>query len=522
MFSNMLIRNLPRLRPLVQPLQRRNASILIKGGEVVNADRKFMADVRINGIHIEEIGKNLQQKNPSEKIIDGSNSYVIPGGIDTHTHLGLKFMGEHVVDDFDSGTRAALAGGTTTVCEFIIPDKDKNETLLEAYDRWMKSADGNANCDYAFHMAVTSWSDQVSEDMGKIVEKGITSFKSFLAYKGLFQLTDEEIIKCFSRAKELGALSMVHAENGDLCKYGQEKMLKLGITGPEGHYMSRPDEVEGEATHRAITIASIVNTPLYIVHVMSRLAAQEIGRAREKGLRVYGEPIAAGLGTDGRKYWDESYDVAAGHVMGPPLNPDPTVKQHLMNCLKAGILQTVGTDNCTFSTDQKRLGEDNFTKIPNGVNGTQHRLSVVWTKGVETGLLTPSEFVKATSTNASQIFNMYPRIGVIAPNSLANLVLWPKNAEGGTISAATHQHAGNFNIFEGMKLVAPEMTISRGEVVWEKGEFTENIKKGSGQFIHRDPFGAPFEGLDRSDAHNNPLNRKVNRVSENVTESDKS
>lgn len=254
--------------------------------------------------------------------------------------------------------------------DFVIPSK--GQSLLEAYNQWREWADAKVNCDYSFHVAVTWWSDKVSEEMGVLCkEKGVNSFKMFMAYKNVFQLRDEELYHAFQRCKELGALAQVHAENGDVVFEGQKKMLAMGITGPEGHTMSRPEDVEAEATNRAIMIADRVNTPIYIVHVMSKGAADVVAKARREGKRAYGEPIAAGLGVDGTHCWHHDWRHAAAYVMGPPLRPDPTTKEHLMRLLAAGDLQvrtafvihsliciqTVGTDNCTFNAKQKAMGK---------------------------------------------------------------------------------------------------------------------------------------------------------------------
>ncbi len=263
----------------------------------------------------------------------------------------------------------------------MIPQK--GQSLLEAYDQWRQWADEKVNCDYSLHVAVTWWSESVSREMQILAEeKGVSSFKMFMAYKGVFMLEDPELYQAFKRCKEIGALPMVHAENGHLVAEGQRIMLERGITGPEGHMLSRPEDVEAEATARAITIASQAIAPLYVVHVMSRGAAESIVRARRAGALVYGEPIAAGLGTDGCHCWHHDWRHAAAFVMGPPLRPDPTTKEHLMQLLATGDLHAVGTDNCTFNANQKALGKDDFTRIPNGVNGTEDRMSIVWTNGV--------------------------------------------------------------------------------------------------------------------------------------------
>lgn len=418
-------------------------------------------------------------------------------------------MGTVSVDDFDIGTRAALAGGTTFIIDFVIPPK--GTSLLAAYDQWRGWADEKVNCDYGLHVAITWWSPQVREEMQLLTtEKGISSFKVFMAYKNAFMINDEEMYHCFQRCKELGALAQVHAENGDLVHEGQKKMLALGITGPEGHEMSRPEELEAEATNRAIVVANRVNTPVYIVHVMSKGAANVISQARKEGKRVFGEPIAAGLGTDGTQAWNGDWRHAAAYVMGPPLRPDPTTKEYLMDMLASGDLFCVGTDNCTFCAHQKAMGKDDFTKIPNGVNGVEDRMSIVWHKGVNTGKLTPSEFVRVTSSNAARVFNVYPRKGRIDVGSDADIVVWDPNGKH-TISAKTHHHAVDFNIFEGMEVTGiAHVTISRGRVVWENKQL--HTVKGSGKYVPRHTFGFAFEGITTRDAVRDERLRKVERA----------
>lgn len=482
-------------------------SVLVKGGTVVNDDRTFAADVYCEDGIIKQVGTDITIKDGT-RIIDASGKLVIPGGIDPHTHMQLPFMGTVAVDDFDIGTQAAAAGGTTFIIDFVIPSK--GQSLVAAYDQWRQWADEKVNIDYGLHVAVTWWADQVSREMGELSTKmGVSSFKMFMAYKGNFMIGDEAMYQCFLRCKEIGALAQVHAENGDLVHEGQKKMLQLGITGPEGHEMSRPEELEAEATNRACMIANRANTPVYIVHVMSKGAADVIVQHRKQGHRVFGEPIAAGLGTDGSHTWHEDWRHAAAYVMGPPLRPDPTTKDYLMDLLASGDLFCVGTDNCTFCADQKAMGKDDFTKIPNGVNGVEDRMSIVWHKGVATGKLTPSDFVRVTSSNAARVFNVYPRKGRIDIGCDADIVVWnPKGTR--TISAQTHHHAVDFNIFEGMQVTGvADVTISRGRVVWENGVLS--TQKGSGKFIPRPCFGFAFEGIDTRDEVRNELLRKVER-----------
>jgi dihydropyrimidinase len=488
------------------------SKLLIKNAKITNSDRIYNGDILIDNGKISKIYKQDNKTfelNNNIEIIDANNNYVIPGGIDTHTHMQLPFMGTTAADDFNIGSKAALSGGTTSFIDFIIPNK--NESLLKAYDRWRNWADPKVNCDYSLHCAITSWNEDIKKEMAEIVSQGISSFKVFLAYKGALMLNDGEFYKVLERCKELGALCLVHAENGDLLYEAQKKMVELGITGPEGHYLSRPESFEAEATHKAITIAEFINTPLYIVHVMSKDASFEVSRARAKGNILYGETLCAALGTDGKEMWNKNFDTAAGFVMSPPLNPDPTTKTHLMNLLQSNTLQVVGTDNCTFCKSQKRMGFNDFTKIPNGVNGIEDRLSIVWTKGVKEGLLSVQDFVRVTSTAAAQIFNMYPRKGIIEEGADADLVIWDGEKER-VISKDTHHQAVDFNIFEGMKVKGEAVvTISAGKVKWKDGNFTNELIQGSGKFIERKAFGYPFERIKDLDNAKNPLNFKVDR-----------
>ncbi|XP_039448318.1 dihydropyrimidinase isoform X3 [Culex pipiens pallens] len=472
-------------------LQSAQNRLYIKRGHVVNHDGIQQADIYIEDGTIRYVGSGADFVVPGGcRTIDAAGLMVIPGGIDPHTHFQLEFGGTVSVDDFYQGTKAAVAGGTTTIMDFVIPKK--GESLLEAYDEWRCRADTKVVCDYGLHVAITWWSKSVRDEMRILCqERGVNSFKCFMAYKGLFQVTDSELYEIFETCKELGAVAQVHAENGDVIAKNVQKLLAAGVTGPEGHELSRTEEVEAEAVNRACVIAHQTKCPLYVVHVMSKSAGIELARARRRynGVGIYGETLAAALGTDGTNYTHQCWHHAACHVLSPPLRPDPTTPEFMMKLLAQDDLQTTGSDNCTFNKAQKELGRGDFTKIPNGVNGVEDRMSVVWEKGVQTGLIDPQRFVAITSTNAAKIFNLYPRKGRIAPGSDADVVIWDPKAVR-TISAATHRQACDFNIFEGMKVHGvPEYVIVRGRVCVENGML--RVAEGHGQFVET-PVNPPF------------------------------
>jgi D-hydantoinase len=492
----------------------------IKNGVIVNSEETFKGDVYIKNGKIVHVSEESTQKLPSEinadsyQEIDAMGNFIIPGGIDPHTHMELPFMGTVSVDDFYHGSKAALAGGTTSFIDFIIPDK--NQSLLHAYESWRTKADKKVVCDYALHCAVTSFDENTKKEMRQIVDLGISSFKVFLAYKGALMLNDTEFTQVLETCKELGAICLVHSENGDLVEMAQKKILDMGITGPEGHYLSRPEIFEAEATHKVVTISEFINSPAYVVHVMSQDAAQEILKGKSKGNLLFAETLASALAADGKKLWDKNFDIAAAHVMSPPINPNPSTKIELMKMLRNQVIDTVATDNCTFCSSQKKMGINSFAKIPNGVNGIEDRLSLVWTKGVHEGLLSPSDFVRVTSTNTAKIFNLYPKKGVIKPGADADLVIWDGNRER-LISAKTHHQKTDTNIYEGMRVKGVNlMTMTNGRIVFQDGEFNSSeLIVGRGKYLFRKPFGFAFERMQALDNVRSPLNFKVDRESFN-------
>ncbi len=457
-------------------------SILIRGGTVVNHDYSRRADVLIDEGRIVAVGEKLDPPAGAE-IIDAGGLYVMPGGIYPHTHMELMFMGTVSADDFEWGTKAALSGGTTMIVDFCIPAP--KQSMLAAYQDWRRKAE-KAAADYSFHMAVTWWDKQVFDEMETVVRTyGINTFKHFMAYKGALMVNDDELYHSFSRCAGLGAMPLVHAENGDVVFRMQADLLAQGVTGPEGHAYSRPPEVEGEATNRAIMIADMAGCPLYVVHTSCREAHEAIKRAREAGKRVYGEPLIQHLTLDEDEYRNKDWDYAARRVMSPPFR----LKKHqdsLWAGLQSGSLQVVATDHCSFTTEQKRMGARDFTKIPNGTGGLEDRMPVLWTAGVNTGRLTKEEFVAVTSANIARILNMYPKKGRIDVGSDADLVLWdPKKTK--TISAKTQVSRIDYNVFEGYQCTGlPVMVLSRGRIAWKDGEL--RAEAGDGDFVRRDPY----------------------------------
>ena len=478
-------------------------SVIIKGGTIVNADQSFQADVLCADGKIQEIGSNISAPSGAE-IIDAAGQYVMPGGIDPHTHMQLPFMGTVASEDFYTGTAAGLAGGTTMIIDFVIPAPQQN--IMEAYHQWREWSQ-KAVADYSFHVAITWWDETVHTDMQTLVEKyGVNSFKHFMAYKGAIMATDEILVNSFNRALELGAICTVHAENGDMVAQLQNKIFEMGITGPEGHPLSRPPEVEGEAASRAISIADVYGVPLYVVHVSTKQSLEAITRARNAGQKVFGEVLTGHLLIDESVYLDKNFESAAAHVMSPPFR----AKEHqdaLWKGILSGNLQTTATDHCCFCNDQKAAGKDDFRITPNGTAGIENRMEVLWHHGVNTGLLNMNEFVKLTSTNAAQIFNIYPRKGTIAVGADADIVVWDPEASK-TISAKTHHQNIDFNIFEGMKVKGcASHTISAAKVVYANGEL--KVERGAGKYIDRPAYASFYQGLDVQAEINKP--KSVNR-----------
>ncbi|KAL4630581.1 dihydropyrimidinase-related protein 5 [Arapaima gigas] len=452
--------------------------ILIKGGKVVNDDFTHEADVYIENGIIQQVGRELMIPGGA-KVIDATGKLVIPGGIDTSTHLQQSFMNATSVDDFYSGTKAALTGGTTMVVAHVLPEKDMS--LLEAYEKCRALADPKACCDYALHMGITWWGPKVRAEMEMLVrEKGVNSFQMFMAYKDLFMLRDSELYQVFQTCKDIGAVARVHAENGELVAEGAKEALDLGISGPEGIEISRPEELEAEATHRAITIANRAHCPIYLVNVSSMSAGDVIAAAKMQGKVVHAETTTAHAVLNGLHYYHQDWSHAAAYVTVPPLRLDPNTPNYLMSLLGNDTINVVASDHRPFTTKQKAMGKEDFTKIPHGVPGVQDRMSVIWERGVVGGKMDENRFVAVTSSNAAKIYNVYPRKGRIIPGADADVVVWDPDATR-TISVSTQQQGGDVNLYENLRCHGvPLVTISRGRVVCENGVFT--CAEGSGKF----------------------------------------
>lgn len=468
--------------------------VIIRGGTVVTAEQTFRADVYCEDGLIKAVGPDLEVPGGAE-VIDAGGCYVMPGGIDPHTHMELPFMGTVATEDFFSGTVAGMAGGTTTIIDFVIPNPQ--QSLLEAFHTWRGWADKAAS-DYSFHVAVTWWDDSVHRDMGTLVEQhGVNSFKHFMAYKNAIMADDEVLVNSFTRCLELGAIPTVHAENGELVFRLQQKLLAQGLTGPEGHPLSRPPEVEGEAANRAIQVARVLGVPVYLVHVSVEEALDAIRRGQDSGQAVFGEVLAGHLLVDDSVYRHPDWDIAAAHVMSPPFR----AKKHqdaLWHGLQSGRLHTTATDHCCFCTEQKAMGKDNFAKIPNGTGGVEDRLPVLWHHGVNSGRLTMNDFVRITSANAARIFNLYPRKGTVQVGADADLIVWDPAAHK-TISARTQFQKVSTNIFEGMEIQGlPVYTLSQGVITHALGE--SRAVRGAGRYLNRPAFPPVYEAIQKRNA----------------------
>ncbi|WP_243387866.1 dihydropyrimidinase [Bacillus kexueae] len=456
---------------------------IIKNGTVVTASDTFSADICIENGVVSMIGHELHD--PQAEIIDASGCYIFPGGIDPHTHLDMPFGGTVTKDDFETGTIAAAFGGTTTIIDFCLTNK--GEPLQSAIDTWHKKSKDKAVIDYSFHLMIGEINDDVLTELKEVINKeGITSFKVFMAYKNVFQADDGTLYRTLLAAKDLGALVMVHAENGDVIDYLTKQALKEGKTDPIYHALTRPPEVEGEATGRACQLTELADSQLYVVHVSCKEAVEQISKARDKGLNIWGETCPQYLVLD-KTYLEKPNFEGAKYVWSPPLR-DKEHQEVLWNALKNGQLQTLGSDQCSFDfKGQKELGRGDFTKIPNGGPTIEDRISILFSEGVQKGRITLNQFVDITSTRIAKLFGLFPKKGTIAVGTDADIVIFDPKKER-VLSANTHHMAVDYNAFEGMKIKGEPITVlSRGEYVIKNKTFVG--KPGRGQYIKRAKYG---------------------------------
>ncbi len=452
---------------------------LLQHGTVVTHERTFSADVRIEDDKIQAVGPDLAA--PADaRIIDAAGMLLLPGGVDVHTHLDMPFGGTVSSDDFETGTRAAAFGGTTTLIDFAI--QAKGTRLRDALDTWWKKAEGRASIDYGLHLIVTDLPDAALEDMDAMVAEGVASFKLFMAYPGVLMVDDATIFKALSRTAGNGALICMHAENGSVIDVIVRRALAEGKTAPIYHALTRPATAEAEAVHRAIAMAEIAHCPVYIVHLSSEDALNQVREARDRGLPAFAETCPQYLLLSIEELERPGFE-GAKYVFTPPLR-----EKHHLGALWEGLrhdhLQVVSTDHCPFCfADQKSLGKDDFTKIPNGGPGIENRLQLLFHHGVNQNKISLPRFVEIVSASPARIFGLYPRKGTIAPGSDADIVIWDPEAEH-TISAATHHMRVDYSMFEGWKVKGNARTVlSRGEIIVDRGRWLG--RAGRGVYLRR-------------------------------------
>jgi dihydropyrimidinase len=454
---------------------------LIKSGQIVTAVDNYFADVLIDGGRIEVIGKTLDIE--ADSIIDATGKLVIPGGIDPHTHMELPFGGTFASDDFRTGTVAAAHGGTTTIIDFAV--QYHGESLIQAVDNWHKKAEGKTAIDYGFHLITTDLPDDRLPELRRLISEGVMSFKMFMAYPGVFLVDDATIFRAMRAAGDAGGLICMHAENGIVINEIIKHALAEGKTAPKYHALTRPTKAEAEGVHRAIAIAEMAESPVYIVHLSCKDALDEVRQARDRGLPAFAETCPQYLFLDDSLYEQEGFE-GAKYVMTPPLR-DAANQGALWQGLAGNDLQVISTDHCPFCfKEQKELGRDDFTKIPNGGPGVEHRMSLIYNGGVVAGRIGLNRFVELTSTAAAKIFGLFPRKGTIAVGSDADVVVFDPNKEA-VISASTHHMNVDYSAYEGARVRGVVDTVlSRGKVVVQGGKYLGT--PGDGQFLKRGQF----------------------------------
>jgi dihydropyrimidinase len=455
-------------------------SVLIKNGRIITACDDYVADVFIDGEVISAIGRDLPMS--ADRVIEASGRLVIPGGIDPHVHMELPFGGTVSSDSFETGTRAAAFGGTTSIIDFAIQYHGKS--FQQTLDDWHAKANGQCAIDYGFHLAVTEYEPRHAAEFRKVMDEGVTTFKLFLAYPGVFMVDEPTMFRVMRDAGAAGGMTLVHAENGDAISQLISDLIAAGKVEPKYHAQSRPPVMQADGVARALRVARVADSPVFIVHVSCEDAMQEIRRARDNGWRAFGETCTQYLFLDETCYDKPDFE-GAKYVFTPPLVGRENIEP-LWNALKLGDLQEVSTDHCPFNfKGQKELGRGDFTKIPNGGPGVEDRLSMVYFGGVVQRGFSLNKWVELTSTASAKLFGMFPRKGTIAPGSDADIVIFDPNIER-TISAATHHVRCDYNLYEGMKIQGrPEIVLSRGKVIIEINQYVG--RRGDGRFLKRGP-----------------------------------
>lgn len=456
-------------------------SLLIRNGEIITASERYTADIFCENETITRIDRNLPPP-PGAEVIDAKGKYVFPGFIDPHVHIHLPFMGTFAKDTHETASKAALIGGTTTYIEMLCPSR--TDGPMESFELWLSKAQGHSACDFTFHLGVARYDEQMEKETIEIVRRGLTSFKIFLAYKGAFGVTDEELYKTLRLAKKLGVITTAHCENADLVLQLQQRLLSEGKTGPQYHYESRPPVVEAEGVHHLMTFANLLDAHVYIVHTSCEEAVREAVAGKLAGVKVWVETLIQYLVTD-KTYAERPNFEGAKYIMSPPLR-DKRNQDILWNGLRDGLVTTLATDHCPFDwATQKRMGEKDFTKIPNGIPSLEDRINLFYTCGVKTGRLDLHRFVDTASTQAAKLFGLFPRKGTIQTGSDADLVVYDPNYRG-TISARTQTMNVDYNPFEGLAIKGrPSLVTARGQVAVRDGKFVGQV--GRGQFLQREP-----------------------------------
>jgi dihydropyrimidinase len=454
--------------------------LLIKNGEIITASERYVADIYCENDTISRIDKNISAPAGTE-VIDATSKYVFPGFIDPHVHIYLPFMGTYAKDTHETASKAALVGGTTTFIEMICPGDEKP---LEAFEQWLRKAQGNSACDFTFHMGVTRFDAEAEQDFREIVKRGVSSFKVFLAYKGALGVTDEELFKTLTLAKQLGVITTAHCENADLIAEVSKRLIAEGKTGPEYHYWSRPPVVEAEGVHHLMAFAEMTGAHVYIVHLSCGEALQQAMHASARGVKVWVETLIQYLVCDRTDAEKPNFE-GAKFVMSPPLR-DKHNQEILWNALEKGFASTLATDHAPFDfATQKQMGKNDFTKIPNGIPSLEDRINVYFTEGVKRGRIDLHTFVNTASTQAAKLFGLFPRKGTIQPGADADIVVYDPHYRG-KISAKTHAMNLDYNAFEGRQIEGRASVVTvRGKVAARDGKFVGEV--GRGQFLKREP-----------------------------------